>query len=118
MPSLELRVDNRYFRIDSADQEMCGRWLMDCLMLYPITPATYLQLRVMPFFLPHPTDPSGQVQEVADWTCDSRKLNVWANVVSVKSPAEAARKFAAQITQLASMFEPEPEDAKPAEEET
>lgn len=111
MPSIELRVDNRYFRIDSADQEMCGRWLMDCLQLYPITRATYLELRVMPFFLPHPTDPSGQRQEIADWCCDSRKIHIW-NQVNAESPAEAARKFAARITGWADLLEP-PEDAKP-----
>ncbi len=111
MPSIELQVDHRYFRIDSADQELVGRWLVDCLMLYPINPATRVTLRVMPFFLPHPTDPSGQVQEVADWCCDSRKLEIWS-AVSDTGPVGAARTLAGFLTRFADQLEA-PEDARP-----
>lgn len=60
MPSIELLVDNRCFRIDSADLEMCGKWFADCITMYPINPATRLQLRVMPFFVPIPEDQRGR----------------------------------------------------------
>ena len=120
MPSIELRVDNRYFRIDSADLEMCGKWFMDCITMYPINPATLLQLRVMPFFVPIPEDQRSAANhwhgEAPDWTCDSRHL--WNYTVRPEhTAADAARGFAKMLEGLAQELEA-PADAKPTEEGT
>lgn len=115
MPSIELLVDNRCFRIDSADLEMCGKWFADCITMYPINPATRLQLRVMPFFVPIPEDQRGRHNawhgEAPDWTCDSRHL--WTYTVSPeRTAADAVRGFVKMLEELARQLEA-PEDAKP-----
>lgn len=115
MPCIELQIDNRWFRIDSPDTDMCGKWLADALTMYPVNPATRISLRINPYFVPDPGNP-WMGPEVPDWTCDSRKLNTYVNIKAT-SPADAARKLAAQLTALAEELDPaevEPFDKRPA----
>lgn len=101
MPCIELRIDNSYYRIDSPDQDLCGSWIAVLLRTFPITPATCLQLRVTPFYVPDPHNPYG-APGVPDWETD------WVRWHSPEaaSPADAARQLAARIAAVADQLDP------------
>ena len=96
MPSLDLRIDNYCFRIDSPNAETCGRWLGDMLTTFPITPATNLVLRVQPFYIPDPKGP-WHLPAVPDWEANMQR---WDSV-SATSPADAVEQFAGRLAKFA-----------------
>lgn len=99
MPSIELRIDNQFNRIDSPDYELCGKWLGDLLQQGQITPATMVHLTVRPYLVPaNPAD--WREPWVPDWISGGRHMDTYA-ISGQHTPAGAARKLARCLTDLA-----------------
>lgn len=71
---LTIYIDGYTHQIDSTDPETLGRWMVEIYgRAVPITPATLMQVRAEPSFIP---DPDGQFGMRADWIQDTRYMEI------------------------------------------
>ena len=96
--------------IDSADQELCGKWLAEMLTRFPITPATRLILQVRPFYVPNPENPwMGPM--IPDWEADYQRWLGQTHLLAGR-PDAAVELFESAAKKLESRIE----SAKPLDE--
>jgi hypothetical protein len=108
MPRIEMRIDNTWQRIDTGDYEMAGQWIADMLHMCRINPATNVQIRIDPFFIPDPRGP--EYPWIPDWNADSRYLDTFG-IGEAGGASDAARKLSDKLYEFSEQLR-EQEKAK------
>ena len=88
---LDIIIDGLPHHCDTADPDLLGRWIVEILgRIRQITPATMIEFRAQPSWLPQ----EGSLQWMPDWIADSRIIG---QIREIRSPRDLVAELGKMV---------------------